>query len=308
MPHYVRQATCRNRAYAEQHGYAYKLIQSRHPRLNYEFNDSWQKLAYLLDMAGDVDKTVIAMDADIQIVDDSQTLDNLLAPCGNASLVMTTDVNLMGDNRTNGCCRYQCKCILNGGLVILRAAAWDGWGRQLLQRMMQPKAACGGPGRNFHRLRQWDQDCFQMLLNQGGHLPDADAIRRAHSLRGSPARSADGRVCLLPQPLVAPLLPQNKSRPVVPSAEAREHSNFLRSSLHPTNTLQSSFGRPFSFHVILNCQRARGSAAVAWRHCATKANLARQLNGIRYAQESTDKLVQCMTAQANGSQASLTHR
>ena len=81
----------------------------------------------------------MSLDTDVQVLDHTRGLAELLAPCGEAGLVLTTDANLVSHSHQLGCCRYSCKCMINAGFAVLRGDA--NW---LTEQHLDERDECAG--------------------------------------------------------------------------------------------------------------------------------------------------------------------
>lgn len=285
LPAYARRSVCRNEQYARRFGYTHTLTRNSLLKPN-EYAASWNKVARLLQLrdAGVTD-TLVSFDIDVQVLDHTRSLAELLAPCGDAGLVLTTDANLVSPRHQLGCCRYSCKCMINAGFAVLRGST--AWLTEMLRASLSPDGICrrqprNGTKLNFHRLRQWETDCFQRLLSDAGLLPSQDALRRQHSLLHSLEQPAllgpGGRVCVLSQLRVAPPLPSpNATRAVYAASEERD--TFRRFTEAALAQSEHPLGRPFAVHNLqLGCRGGRCSRELA----------SRQLDALRFADSSDD--------------------
>ena len=84
LPAYARRSVCRNEQYARRFGYTHTLTRNSLLKPN-EYAASWNKVARLLQLrdAGVTD-TLVSFDIDVQVLDHTRSLAELLAPCGDA--------------------------------------------------------------------------------------------------------------------------------------------------------------------------------------------------------------------------------
>ncbi len=254
--------SCRNAQWAWRHNYQYTLFDSLSP--GFDAAASWHKVPRILSLLRPPTNLVVYLDMDLQVIDMDRTVEQLLQGCGRASLVLTSDSDFVQahvDTKSTyipGCCGGNCTCLVNGGMLIVRNTLFA---RKLLRDMIvSPECA------PFYQKRQWEQECMHILLRRQGHMPEEEQLRHmltnAAPNRLLPQLGPSGEVCVLPQPLVAPLLPQRDGALVGNSFTAEagaisrsllENANLVRrrpSPLAAQVSASASRHLPFSAHAV----------------------------------------------------------
>eukprot|EP00316_Scyphosphaera_apsteinii_P020253 CAMPEP_0119301144 /NCGR_PEP_ID=MMETSP1333-20130426/2967_1 /TAXON_ID=418940 /ORGANISM="Scyphosphaera apsteinii, Strain RCC1455" /LENGTH=660 /DNA_ID=CAMNT_0007303139 /DNA_START=26 /DNA_END=2008 /DNA_ORIENTATION=- len=249
QPAYVQRSLCRVQRYSELQGYEYIRHSQRQLRLSY--SAAWERIPQLIGMLGAAEwkhnrsRVVVYLDADLQVLDYERPVRELFQGCGRAELITTTDFNADFFPGWGSCCLGQCECAINTGVLIARV--WprsSSWAKSIFQEMLQSPLC-----KPFHRTRQWDQDCLQLLLNRGGHMPSQGKL--LHAKRSlEPAVGPSKKICVLPQLLVAPALPfVDNAHPLY----SYRGSKALRNALLPLDRWNASMPPPFSAHAFLLC-------------------------------------------------------